>query len=140
MYAQTYAQYRPLHKPPRGLPPRRSALLRNQPLCRRRSPAALGALQRRAPQQNRREPRSRETLGRSPVFAQAELLRLYDTDRARTARQGDQELSLNGVAKALDELRQALAPTQGAGAAIVVAPIPSPSLQTQLNGDRKSVV
>src|SRR5690625_1594824 len=90
------------------------------------------------PSQNDGNPRSSETLGRSTVFAQAEILRLYDTDRARTARKGDQELSLNGVAKALGELRQTLAATQGEGAAIVVAPIPSPSLQTQLNGFAKA--
>lgn len=83
-------------------------------------------------------PRSTETLGRSTVFAQAEILRLFDTDRARTARQGDKELSLNGVGKALDELRATLEANQGQGTAIVVAPIPSPSLQTQLNGFAKA--
>lgn len=84
-------------------------------------------------------PRSTETLGRSTVFAQAEILRLFDTDRARTARQGDKELSLNAVGDALDELRTTLAATQGEGFAVVVPPTPSPSLRAQLNGLNKAL-
>src|SRR5699024_4914106 len=73
------------------------------------------------------------------VFAQAEILRLFDTDRARTAREGDKELSLNAVGEALDDLRSTLAATQGEGFAVVVPPTPSPSLRAQLNGLNKAL-
>lgn len=77
-------------------------------------------------------PRSSETLGRTTSFAQAEVLRLFDTDRARVARKGADELSPSGVSEALAELRKKLAATKGKGVAVVVPPVPSPSLQAQL--------
>lgn len=78
-------------------------------------------------------PRSTEILGRSTVFAQAEILRLFDTDRARTAFSGDKELTESDVTKSLDILRGQLTDSKGQGTAVVVPPIPSPTLKAQLD-------
>lgn len=78
-------------------------------------------------------PRSTETLGRSTAFAQAEILKLYDTDRARNATRGDEELSWAQAEDELSKLRQALAANSGEGVALVLAPSPSLTLRAQLD-------
>lgn len=83
-------------------------------------------------------PRSTETLGRSTAFAQAEILKLYDTDRARTPMLGDAEISWSKLEEELVTLRQAIAANSGQGVAVVVPPVPSPTLKAQLDAFKQA--
>lgn len=78
-------------------------------------------------------PRAADTLGRSTAFAQAEILALYDTNRARTATRGDADISWETALEELASLRNDLRATKGQGVALVVGPVPSPTLKAQLD-------
>lgn len=77
-------------------------------------------------------PRAIDTLGRSTAYAQAEILRLFDTDRARVPSRGDDEITWPALESELADLRKALTANRGEGVAVVVPPIPSPTLNAQL--------
>lgn len=78
-------------------------------------------------------PRAADTLGRSTAFAQAEILALYDTDRARNATRGDADISWETALEELATLRNDLRANKGQGVALVVGPVPSPTLKAQLD-------
>jgi molybdopterin-containing oxidoreductase family iron-sulfur binding subunit len=78
-------------------------------------------------------PRHPASLGATDVFAQASVLTLYDPDRAKAVRRGDQIVSWSAFESAFrPRLEQARA-RQGAGLRILTSRITSPTLLRQLD-------
>ena len=72
------------------------------------------------------------SLGATTIWAQADLLDLYDPDRAKTVMHGDQPSTWNDFLRDVDLALQAQQPTGGAGIRILSESCTSPTLQAQL--------
>jgi Fe-S-cluster-containing dehydrogenase component/anaerobic selenocysteine-containing dehydrogenase len=74
-------------------------------------------------------PRHPASLGATDVFAQADVLSLYDPDRSRIAAGDGSERSLDEALSVLGEHGEALKGAGGEGLALLTGPISSPSLR-----------
>ena len=77
-------------------------------------------------------PRHPASLGATDVFAEAALLSLYDPDRSKAARHGDDIVSWDAVAGAFHTQLERERARQGSGLRILTARVTSPTLLRQL--------
>jgi Fe-S-cluster-containing dehydrogenase component len=72
------------------------------------------------------------SLGATTIWAQADLLDLYDPDRAKNVMRGGDKSTWEDFLRDVDLALQAQPPTGGAGIRILTEPFTSPTLQAQL--------
>jgi molybdopterin-containing oxidoreductase family iron-sulfur binding subunit len=77
-------------------------------------------------------PRHPASLGSTDIFAEAEVLALYDPDRSRTVRGADPIATWNDFLAALWKRLDAAGANKGAGLRIVTGPVTSPTLRRQV--------
>jgi len=72
------------------------------------------------------------SLGATTIWAQADLLDLYDPDRAQVVMRGENISTWNGFLRDLDVILQAQQASGGAGIRVLTEPFTSPTLSRQL--------
>jgi molybdopterin-containing oxidoreductase family iron-sulfur binding subunit len=78
------------------------------------------------------------SLGATDVFAQAEILSLYDPDRSRAPREGGQARDLQALERFIRPIRNELVVSEGRGLHILMPPIASPTVERLVRSARQT--